>query len=128
MTYQMSPIPKVKHRILRSGYGNQNPCGVQVIEGCPPHTYVKDCIFSGMSRPSLDALESISSPAAYPKNAILFVEGQDARGLYILCNKPVKLSTTSADGESIIVHMGEAGEMSDLLEPFRATRANSLRK
>jgi hypothetical protein len=79
MTYQMKTIPKVKHRIMRSGYGNQNPCGVHVIGGCLPHASVKDCIFSGMSRPSLDALESISSLAAYPKNAILFVEGQDTR-------------------------------------------------
>jgi len=64
-----------------------------------------------MSRPSLDALESISSLAAYPKNAILFVEGQDTRGVFVLRNGRVKLSTTSADGESIIVYMAEAGEI-----------------
>ena len=54
---------------------------------------------------------SISSRAAYPKNAILFVEGQDACGVFVLRNGRVKLSTTSADGESIILCMAEAGEI-----------------
>jgi hypothetical protein len=42
MAYQIRTIPKVKHRTMRSGYGNQNPDSVHVIEGCHPHASVKD--------------------------------------------------------------------------------------
>jgi CRP-like cAMP-binding protein len=39
-----------------------------------------------------------TAAASYPKGATLFVEGQKPRGVFILCNGRVKLSTSSADG------------------------------
>ncbi|HYK38717.1 MAG TPA: Crp/Fnr family transcriptional regulator [Candidatus Eremiobacteraceae bacterium] len=89
----------------------KTPYGLQVIENCLTCPLVKDRIFCDLSQPTLAALDSISFSATYPKDAILFVEGQDSRGVFVLCNGRVKLSTTSADGKSIIVRMAEAGEV-----------------
>jgi CRP/FNR family transcriptional regulator len=89
----------------------KTPYGLQVIESCLTCPLVKERIFCDLSGPTLAALDSISSSATYPKDAILFVEGQDPRGVFVLCNGRVKLSTTSADGKSIIVRMAEAGEV-----------------
>jgi CRP/FNR family transcriptional regulator len=89
----------------------KTPYGLQVIESCLSCPLVKDRIFCDLSRPTLAVLDSISSSATYPKEAILFVEGQDPRGVFVLCNGRVKLSTTSADGKSIIVRIAEAGEV-----------------
>jgi CRP/FNR family transcriptional regulator len=89
----------------------KTPYGLQVIESCLTCPLVKERIFCDLSGPTLAALDNISSSATYPRDAILFVEGQDPRGVFVLCNGRVKLSTTSADGKSIIVRMAEAGEI-----------------
>jgi len=41
----------------------------------------------------------------------LFVEGQSPRGVFILCGGRVKLSTSSADGKSLIVRIADPGEV-----------------
>ena len=89
----------------------KTPYGLQVIESCLSCPLVKDRIFCDLPGSTLAALDSISTSQTYPKDAILFVEGQDAHGVFVLCHGRVKLSTTSADGKSIIVRMAEAGEV-----------------
>jgi CRP/FNR family transcriptional regulator len=59
----------------------------------------------------LQDLQAMSSLATYPEGAILFVEGQEPRGVFILCNGRVKLSAGSADGKSLIMRIAEAGEI-----------------
>jgi CRP/FNR family transcriptional regulator len=59
----------------------------------------------------MKALETIKSTAAYPKGAILFVEGQNPRGVFVLCHGRAKLSTSSADGKTIILKIAEPGEI-----------------
>lgn len=48
---------------------------------------------------------------AYPKGTTLFVEGQPANGVYVLCAGRVKLTTYSAEGRAIIVRIAEPGEV-----------------
>jgi CRP/FNR family transcriptional regulator len=89
----------------------KTPYGLQIIESCLTYPLVKERIFCDLPRPVLAALDAISSSATYPKDATLFVEGQEPRGVFILCNGRVKLSTGSADGKSIIARVAEPGEM-----------------
>lgn len=42
--------------------------------------------------------------------AILFVEGQTPRGVFIICSGKVNLSTTSREGKILILKTAEAGE------------------
>jgi len=56
-------------------------------------------------------LAAITSAAAYPKGATLFVEGQSPRGVFVLCTGRVKLSTSSADGRSLILRISASGEV-----------------
>lgn len=49
--------------------------------------------------------------SAYPQGAVLFVEGQAPRGVYIVCGGRVKLSTTSREGKTLILRIAEAGEV-----------------
>ena len=137
MAYQVRVIPKKKRRIeRRPGAPAKAPYGLQVIESCLTCPSVNERIFCDLPHPVLAALDAISSSAVYPKCAILFVEGQDPRGVFVLCNGRVKLSTTSADGKSIIVRIAEPGEVvglagtlsgqayeltAETLEPLQAT-------
>jgi len=96
---------------MQPGDGMKTPYGLQVIESCLTCPLVKERIFCDLPQPVMAALDSISSSATYPKDAVLFVEGQEPRGVFVLCNGRVKLSTNSADGKSIIVRMAEPGEL-----------------
>jgi CRP/FNR family cyclic AMP-dependent transcriptional regulator len=89
----------------------KSPYGLHIIESCLSCPLVKDHIFCNLPTPVLGALDSISAGATYPKDAVLFVEGQVPRGVFVLCTGRVKLTMTSAEGKCILVRIAEAGEM-----------------
>jgi CRP/FNR family transcriptional regulator, cyclic AMP receptor protein len=93
----------------------KTPYGLQVIESCLTCPLVKDRIFCDLPQPVLAGLDAISSPATYPKDAVLFVEGQKPRGVYVLCNGRIKLTTSSGDGRSIVARIAEPGEIVGLV-------------
>jgi CRP/FNR family transcriptional regulator len=59
----------------------------------------------------LEELEKVKYASAYPQGAVLFVEGQAPRGVYIVCSGRVKLSTTSREGKTLILRIAQAGEV-----------------
>jgi CRP/FNR family cyclic AMP-dependent transcriptional regulator len=60
---------------------------------------------------SLTVLDTIIPPVAYPKGAVLFMEGQTACGIFAVCSGQVKLYTSSLEGKAIILRIAEAGEL-----------------
>jgi CRP/FNR family transcriptional regulator len=56
-------------------------------------------------------LNENKSTAVYPKSAMLFVEGQQPRGVFVLCAGKAKLFTSSSDGKTIITKISEAGDL-----------------
>ncbi|MGB8522297.1 MAG: Crp/Fnr family transcriptional regulator [Candidatus Acidiferrales bacterium] len=74
-----------------------------------PHR--EDRFFCNLSPTAVQRLSLITSPASYPKGATLFVEGQAPRGVFILCAGRVKLSTSAIDGKTLIVRIGDPGEV-----------------
>src|SRR5215469_1882019 len=85
------------------------PYGLQIIDSCPACPFPKDGRFCDLSQSLLATLDHISSAATYPRDVILFAEGQKPRGVFVICSGRVKLSTNSANGKSIIVRVAEAG-------------------
>ena len=47
----------------------------------------------------------------YPKSTTLFIEGQQPRGVFVLCAGKAKLFTSSIDGKTIITKISEAGDV-----------------
>jgi CRP/FNR family transcriptional regulator, cyclic AMP receptor protein len=88
-----------------------SPYGLEIVERCAgcrrrePHAFCK------LPEPSLRALEALKYTTLYPRGALLFVEGQPGRGVYILCSGRVKLSATSSDARVIITRIARAGEI-----------------
>jgi CRP/FNR family cyclic AMP-dependent transcriptional regulator len=103
--------PSKKWHIIRVQRAMKTPYGLQVIESCLTCPLQKDELFCDLSPAALEGLDAISSSATYPKGALLFVEGQDPRGVFVLCNGRVKLSASSADGKSVILRIAESGEV-----------------
>ena len=90
------------------------------------HKLRAEKIFCNLPNAALQALESIKYTTAYPKGAVLFVEGQAPRGVFILCRGRVKLSICSSDGKTLILKIAGPGELLGLSacvtdKPYEAT-------
>ena len=111
MAYRIRVIPRKRQRIMLVAKAMKTPYGLQVIESCLTCPMMKDRLFCNLPPRALEGLDAISSSATYPKGAILFVEGQDPRGVFVICNGRVKLSAGSADGKSLILRIADPGEV-----------------
>ncbi len=88
-----------------------SPYGLDIIESCLSCKMRAEHIFCDLPTNALQAFESIKYATAYPKGAVLFVEGQAPRGIFVLCKGRVKLSICSTDGKTLILKIAEAGEV-----------------
>jgi CRP/FNR family cyclic AMP-dependent transcriptional regulator len=89
----------------------KTPYGLHIVESCLTCPMMKERLFCNLPPAALDGLDAISSSAVYPRGAVLFVEGQEPRGVFVLCNGRVKLSANSADGKSLILRIADPGEV-----------------
>jgi len=64
-----------------------------------------------LSPDALRSLDEISTPIPYPKGAVLFVEGQEPRGVFIICSGRVKLSVCSEEGNAVIMRIADPGDV-----------------
>jgi CRP/FNR family transcriptional regulator, cyclic AMP receptor protein len=65
---------------------------------------------------------AIAFAVIYPKGAILFVEGQQARGVFCLCQGEVKLSISSSEGKRLIIRIVKTGEILGLIAALAGSR------
>ena len=87
------------------------PYGLEVIESCVGCKASREGFFCRFSPAVLRPVDSASYHSVMPSGAVLFVEGQTPRGVYVLCSGKVKLSTTSREGKVLILKQAEAGEV-----------------
>jgi CRP/FNR family transcriptional regulator len=86
------------------------PYGLDIIDNCTECTAANPGFFCGFSPSALQSLNDVSHKSILPAGAILFVEGQSPRGMFILCSGRVNLSTTSREGKILILKPASAGE------------------
>ena len=103
-----------------------SPYGLDVSENCVGCAIRSPGHFCQFDRELLESFETLKYATVYPKGAVLFVEGQSPRGVFMLCNGRVKLTTCSSDGKAIISRIAEAGEVLGLSasvsdRPYMAT-------
>jgi len=89
----------------------RTPYGLKIIEDCLSCPLIANRPFCNLPKSTLADLDSISSAAMYSKGAIIFLEGQEPLGAFVLCNGRVKMSATSSDGKSLIFRVAQAGEV-----------------
>ena len=88
-----------------------SPYGMEIVESCLTCKLRADRIFCDLPASALQTFESIKYATAYPQGAVLFVEGQMPRGIFVLCKGSVKLSINSPNGRTMIVKLAEPGEV-----------------
>ncbi len=89
----------------------RTPYGIQIIESCLACPFREGHPFCNLSPPAAEVLSAITKSSTYPKGAVLFVEGQEPHGVFIVCSGRVKLSISSSSGKTMILSIAEPGEM-----------------
>jgi CRP/FNR family transcriptional regulator len=104
----------------------RGPYNLKVIENCFGCSTGAAGIFCPLPPPALTTLNTLRQTVFYPKGALLFVEGQPTRGLFLICAGQAKLYVNSAEGQSLTLRLVDPGEvlcLSSLIadEPYPAT-------
>ncbi len=60
---------------------------------------------------AIPGFEQLSRRKLYTKGSVLLVEGQAARGVYVLCAGRAKIAITSAEGRRLIVRIARPGDL-----------------
>jgi CRP/FNR family cyclic AMP-dependent transcriptional regulator len=97
------------------------PYGLETIESCMNCKASRENFFCRFSPNVLRSLDSASYHSVMPPGALLFVEGQSPRGVYVVCSGKVKLSTTSKEGKVLILKQAESGEVLGLSAAISGT-------
>ena len=104
----------------------RSPYGLGIVESCTTCKLREQGYFCDLPEELLKAFEALKYSTLFPKGALLFVEGQAPRGIFMLCAGRVKLAATSSDGKSLITRIAEPGEVLGLSatisgKPYMAT-------
>ncbi len=86
------------------------PYGIEITETCSDCTAAGRGFFCDFSESMLQAWDTVSHKNTFPAGAILFVEGQSPRGMFVLCSGRVNLSTTSKEGKLLLLKTAQSGE------------------
>ena len=111
MSFRFRVVPRKKRRGVGPGNAKKVSPDVRFRESWLEASSVEEQIFFDLRQDVREQLEAISSPVAYAKGEVLFVEGQKSEGVFVLHNGSVRLSASSADGKSLIVGRVERGEI-----------------
>lgn len=88
----------------------QASCRIDLVDDCTKCPLRKKGYFCQMADGPIAAFAKVKFTASFPAGATLFVEGQVARGVYMLCHGQVKLTTGSPEGKTVM-RVAEAGEL-----------------
>jgi CRP/FNR family transcriptional regulator len=69
----------------------------------------------------LKDFNEVRSTSTYPGGAVLFLEKQDPRGVFVLCAGEVKLSISSGAGKTLILRIAKPGEILGLMAVLTKT-------
>lgn len=89
----------------------RGPYGLNILDNCSTCPIRGEHVFCNLSPRAAQRLNEIKATAIYPKGAMLFLEGQQARGVFVLCTGKAKLSTSSREGKTIITKLSEPGDV-----------------
>jgi CRP/FNR family transcriptional regulator, cyclic AMP receptor protein len=87
------------------------PYGFDPAESCQNCKLRASSFFCQLSPAALKDFNAVRSTATYPHNAVLFLEKQDPRGIFVVCAGEVKLSISSSAGKTLSLSIAKAGEI-----------------
>ncbi len=109
----------------------QGPYGFDINESCHACKIRSTGFFCQFSPKAIKDFDAVKSSAAYPEGSVLFMEKQNCRGVFVICQGEVKLTISSSEGKTLITRIAKAGEILGLMsalsgKPYEVT-AETLR-
>lgn len=89
----------------------RGPYGFEMNESCQTCKLRKNSFFCQLQAAALKSFDSAKFNSVYPEGAVLFMEKQDARGVFVLCEGQVKISVSSSEGKTLIMRIAKPGEV-----------------
>jgi len=89
----------------------RTPYGLHILDDCTTCPVREQHLFCNLPTAAVNRLNEITAAAVYPRGAVLFIEGQQARGVFVLCTGRAKLSTTSREGKTVITKISGHGDV-----------------
>lgn len=99
----------------------RGPHGFEVSESCQTCKFSANGFYCELPPAVLRNFDAVQSTAAYAKGALLFMEKQESRGIFMLCEGQVKLSVSSSEGKTLILRIAKAGEVLGLMAVLART-------
>jgi CRP/FNR family cyclic AMP-dependent transcriptional regulator len=99
----------------------KGPYGFELSESCQNCKLRVNGFFCQLPAAALKDLDAMKFTSAYPAGAVLFIEKQTARGVYVLCEGEVKLSISSSEGKKLILRITKPGEVLGVVSALSGT-------
>jgi len=93
----------------------RGPYGFELVENCECCRSKKSAFCRDLTPKAMKEFDAMKSNSTYPANSTLFIEKQDPRGVFFLCEGEVKLTISSSEGKTLIVRIAKAGEILGLM-------------
>jgi len=93
----------------------RGPYGFELSANCKSCKFRNNGFFCQMTPAALREFDAIKSVSAFPEGAVLFLEKQSPRGIYMLCAGQTKLSISSSEGKTLILRIARPGEILGLM-------------
>jgi CRP/FNR family cyclic AMP-dependent transcriptional regulator len=87
------------------------PYGLELTRSCENCRLRSEGFFCQFSKRVLQVFDSIKYITAYPGGAVLFVEEEPPRAVFVLCQGRVKLSMSSSEGKTVTLRTAQPGEV-----------------
>ena len=99
-----------------------SPYGLEIVDCCSSCRLRSSGFFCNFSSAALQYFDHIKSASAFPRGAVLFVQGQPTRGIFVVCQGRVKQSISSIKGKKLILKIAEPGEVLGLGDTISGKR------
>lgn len=93
----------------------RGPYGFEASGSCESCKFRANGFFCQLTPAALKDFNAAKSPATYPAGAVLFLEKQEPRGVFVVCAGEVKLSISSSAGKTLILRIAKPGEVLGLM-------------
>ena len=95
--------------------------GMELTKNCSTCKLKGNGFFCQLAPSALKDLDTIKFTSAYQQNAVLFMEKEAPRGIFVLCDGQVKLSVSSSEGKTLILRIAKPGEVLGLMSVLSGT-------
>jgi CRP/FNR family transcriptional regulator len=99
----------------------RGPYGLEPSDSCEHCALRATDFFCQLETAALKDFNAVHSTATYPGGAVIYVENQNPRGVFVLCAGEVKLSISSSAGKTLILRIAKPGEILGLMAVLRNT-------